>query len=273
MSTNGKEYKLAIRIAGILDKTFGMSLASAKVQLNSFRSTMKTMDQDFTKLDKGYSKIMKAGKACFDTTVMAAEAATIAITAATAASIKYGSEFESSFAGVKKTVDATDAQYAKLRQDILDMTRVIPSSASDIAKVMEIAGQLGIATDSLTDFTETMINMDVSTNLSAEDAATRLAKFANIMQMADFDKSGVSNWERLGSTIVDLGNKFATTEDDITEMSLRLASAAKQVGLTEAQVVSLSTAMSSVGIYAESGGSTMSKLLKKMRLRQSLAAG
>lgn len=273
MSTNGKEYKLAIRIAGILDKTFGMSLASAKVQLNSFRSTMKTMDQDFTKLDKGYSKIMKAGKACFDTTVMAAEAATIAITAATAASIKYGSEFESSFAGVKKTVDATDAQYAKLRQDILDMTRVIPSSASDIAKVMEIAGQLGIATDSLTDFTETMINMDVSTNLSAEDAATRLAKFANIMQMADFDKSGVSNWERLGSTIVDLGNKFATTEDDITEMSLRLASAAKQVGLTEAQVVSLSTAMSSVGIYAESGGSTMSKLLKKMQLATELGSG
>lgn len=273
MSTNGKEYKLAIRIAGILDKTFGMSLASAKVQLTSFRSTMKTMDQDFTKLDKGYSKIMKAGKACFDTTVMAAEAATIAITAATAASIKYGSEFESSFAGVKKTVDATDAQYAKLRQDILDMTRVIPSSASDIAKVMEIAGQLGIATDSLTDFTETMINMDVSTNLSAEDAATRLAKFANIMQMADFDKSGVSNWERLGSTIVDLGNKFATTEDDITEMSLRLASAAKQVGLTEAQVVSLSTAMSSVGIYAESGGSTMSKLLKKMQLATELGSG
>lgn len=78
----------------------------------------------------------------------------MAIGAATAASIKYGSEFESAFAGVKKTVDATDAQYAKLRQDILDMTRVIPSSASDIAKVMEIAGQLGIATDSLTDFTE-----------------------------------------------------------------------------------------------------------------------
>lgn len=116
---------------------------------------------------------------------------------------------------------------------------MIPSSASDIAKVMEIAGQLGIATDSLTDFTETMINMDVSTNLSAEDAATRLAKFANIMGMADIDKSGISNWERLGSTIVDLGNKFATTEDDITEMSLRLASSAKQVGLTEAQVVSL----------------------------------
>ena len=273
MSTNGKEYKLAIRIAGIIDKSFNMALASTKGSLAAFSATMKTMDRDFTKLDKGFNKIVGVGKKCFNVVATAAGVATVAIGAATAATIKYGSEFESAFAGVKKTVDATDAQYAKLRQDILDMTRVIPSSASDIAKVMEIAGQLGIATDSLTDFTETMINMDVSTNLSAEDAATRLAKFANIMGMADIDKSGISNWERLGSTIVDLGNKFATTEDDITEMSLRLASSAKQVGLTEAQVVSLSTAMSAVGIYAESGGSTMSKLLKKMQLATELGDG
>ena len=270
---NGKEYKLAIRIAGIIDKSFNVALASSKGQLAAFSATMKTMDRDFTKLDKGFNKIVGVGKTCFDVTAKAAGAATVAIGAATAASIKYGSEFESAFAGVKKTVDATDAQYAKLRQDILDMSKVMPSSAADIAAVMEIAGQLGIATDSLTDFTGTMINMDVSTNLSAEDAATRLARFANIMQMSDFDKSGISNWERLGSTIVDLGNKFATTEDDITEMSLRLASSAKQVGLTEAQVMALSTAMSSVGIYAESGGSTMSKLLKKMQLATELGSG
>ena len=66
------------------------------------------------------------------------------------------------------------------------MTREIPSSASDIAGVMEIAGQLGIATESLTEFTETMINLGVSTNLSAEEAATNLAKFANIVNMADY---------------------------------------------------------------------------------------
>ena len=129
---------------------------------------------------------------------------------------------------------------------------------------MEIAGQLGIATESLTEFTETMINLGVATNLSAEEAATNLAKFANIVNMADYGTDGISNWERLGSVVVDLGNNFATTEADIVEMATRLASTGSLVGLTESQIMALATAMSSVGIQAESGGSTMAKLLKKM---------
>jgi TP901 family phage tail tape measure protein len=266
LSTTGKEYKLAIRIAGIIDKSFNVSLTSAKGSLAKFKATINAMDKDFKKLDEGFNGIMKTGKKCFSAIATAAGVAAVAVGAATAASIAVGSEFESAFTGVKKTVDATEEEYAKLRQDILDMTRTIPSSASDIAGVMEIAGQLGIATDSLTDFTETMINLGVSTNLSAEDAATNLAKFANVVSMADYDENGISNWERLGSVIVDLGNNFATTEADIVEMGTRLASTGTLVGLTESQIMALSTAMSSVGIQAESGGSTMAKLLKKMQL-------
>ena len=266
MSTTGKEYKLAIRIAGIIDKSFNASLTSTKGSLAKFKATINAMDKDFTKLDKGFNGIMKTGKKCFSAIATAAGVAAVAVGAATAASIAVGSEFESAFTGVKKTVDATEEEYAKLRQDILDMTHTIPSSASDIAGVMEIAGQLGIATDSLTDFTETMINLGVSTNLSAEDAATNLARFANVVSMADYDENGISNWERLGSVIVDLGNNFATTEADIVEMGTRLASTGTLVGLTESQIMALSTAMSSVGIQAESGGSTMAKLLKKMQL-------
>lgn len=153
-----------------------------------------------------------------------------------------------------------------LRQNILDMSKEIPSSASEIANVMEIAGQLGIATDSLTEFTKVMINLGVSTNLSAEDAATALAKFANVVSMPDFDENGISNYERLGSVIVDLGNNFATTEQDIVTMATRLASTGDIVGLSEAQIMALATAMSSVGIEAEAGGSTMSKLLRKIQL-------
>lgn len=266
LSVTGKEYKLAIRIAGIIDKSFNTSLASTKSSLARFKTTINAMDKDFTKLDKGFNGIMGVGKKCFSAIASAAGVASVAIGAATAASIYEGSKFESAFTGVKKTVDATAEEYAQLRSNILEMTRTIPSSASDIAGVMEIAGQLGIATDSLTEFTKTMINLGVSTNLSAEEAATNLAKFANVTSMADYGADGVSNWERLGSVVVDLGNNFATTEADIVEMSTRLASTGSLVGLTQAQIMALSTAMSSVGIKAESGGSTMAKLLKKMQL-------
>ena len=266
MSVSGKEYKLAIRIAGIIDKSFNASLSSSKAALAGYKATVDTLDKDFTKLDKGFNKIMGAGKKSFKAVTTAATVAAAAVGAVTVASAAVGSSFESAFTGVKKTVDATDAEYAKLRRNILDMSRDIPSSDDEIAGVMEIAGQLGIATNSLSDFTKTMINLGVSTNMAADEAATNLARFANVTGMADYGPDGVSNYERLGSVITDLGNKFATTESEITEMGTRLASTGHLVGLSQAQIMALATAMSSVGIKAESGGSTMAKLLKKMQL-------
>lgn len=263
MSTTGKEYKLAIKIAGAVDKTFKASISEATTEVSKFKTTVNAMDKNFTKLDKGFNKIVSVGEKCFSAIATAAGVAATAITAATAAAVSVGSEFESAFAGVKKTVDETEEGYEKLRQNILEMSREIPSTAADIAAVMEIAGQLGIddyGTKALTEFTETMINLGVSTNLSAEEAATALAKFANVTSMDP------ENYERLGSVIVDLGNDFATTEADIVEMATRLASTGDLVGLSEAQIMALSTAMSSVGIASETGGSTMSKLLKKMQI-------
>lgn len=260
MSTTGKEYKLAIRIAGVIDKSFTTSLATANTAL---RQNIATLDKNFVTLDKGFDKIMSSGQKCFSAIATAAGVATLAIGAATAASIAVGSEFESAFASVKKTVDATEEEYERLKQDILEMSRVLPSSQAEIAEVMAIAGQLGIddkGIDNLTEFTETMINLGVSTNLSAEEAATALAKFANITGMDP------ANYERLGSVIVDLGNNFATTEADIVQMATRLASTGDLVGLSESQIMALATAMSSVGIASETGGSTMSKLLKKMQV-------
>ena len=251
------EYELAVKIAGKVDKTFNTSLKNTNTKLKSFSAQW---DNAITKLDKGYDKIINVGTKAFQTvTVAATAAATAAVTVGVAVS-KAGIEFESAFAGVKKTVTATEEEFAALRQDILDMSTEIPSTAVDIAGIMEVAGQLGIANEDLTEFTEVMINLGVSTNMAAEEAATALAKFSNITGMDP------AYYENLGSVIVDLGNNFATTEADIVEMSTRLAATGELAGLSEAQILALATAMSSVGIEAESGGSTMSKLIKKMQV-------
>lgn len=164
-------------------------------------------------------------------------------------------EFESAFAGVEKTVDGTDEQLAALRQGILDMATEIPASTTEIAAVAEAAGQLGIATDDVLDFTRVMIDLGEATNLSSDEAASALAKFANITGTT------ADEYSRLGSTIVDLGNNFATTERDIVEMATRLASAGTIAGLSEQDILALSTAMSSVGINAEAGGTAMTQTL------------
>lgn len=164
-------------------------------------------------------------------------------------------EFESAFAGVEKTVDGTTEQLAALRQGILDMAEEIPASTTEIAAVAEAAGQLGIATDDVLDFTRVMIDLGEATNLSADEAASALAKFANITGTT------ADEYSKLGSTIVDLGNNFATTERDIVEMATRLASAGTVAGLSEQDILALSTAMSSVGINAEAGGTAMTQTM------------
>lgn len=177
-----------------------------------------------------------------------------------AAAGKTAIEFESAFAGVRKTVDATDIEFDKLEKGIRDMSREIPASATAIAGVAEAAGQLGIETDNILGFTRVMIDLGEATNLTADEAATSFARFANIVGMSqkDFDK--------LGSVVVDLGNNLATTEAEIVSMAMRLAGAGAQIGLTEAQIMSFSGALSSVGIEAEAGGSAFSKVMIDMQL-------
>lgn len=178
-------------------------------------------------------------------------------TLATKASI----DFESAFTGVRKTVDATEDEFAALSKGIKDMSGVMPQSASEIAGVMEVAGQLGVrGTDNLLQFTKTMVMLGDATNLSSEEAATSIARVMNIMGTSGEDVS------RFGATIVDLGNNFATTESEIVSMTNRLAAGGKLAGLTEPEIMALATAMSSVGIEAEAGGTAMTQTFNEIEM-------
>lgn len=180
---------------------------------------------------------------------------TLPLAAAGGGALKASVDFESAFAGVRKTVDATDEELAALSEGIRQMAKEIPQSATAIAGIAEAAGQLGIQTEHILTFTRTMADLGVATNLSGEEAATALARLANITQMPQ------SEFDRLGSTIVALGNNLATTEAEIVEMGLRIAGAGSQVGMTEAQILAFAGALSSVGIAAEAGGSAISRVM------------
>lgn len=167
--------------------------------------------------------------------------------------------FESDFAGVVKTVDATPEQLEKIRQSFLNLSTEIPVSANELARIGEVAGQLGIKTENIVDFTKTIADLGATTNLSSEEGAASLAQFMAVMGTS---QSSIRN---LGSTLVELGNNFATNEKSIVEMSQRLSGMGKQTNMSEADVLGLAAAMSTVGIEAEAGGSAMTQVMTKMQ--------
>lgn len=183
---------------------------------------------------------------------------TLPIGAVAGASSKMAMEFESSMAGVRKTTDLTDEEFAAMEKSIRSMTKKMPASANEIASVVEAAGQLGIQKENMTGFAQVMIDLGESTNIGSDEAASALARLANITGMPQ------TEFDRLGSTIVDLGNNFATTESEIVDMGMRLAGTGNLIGLSEAQIMALATSMTSVGINAEAGGSAFSRVMQKM---------
>ena len=164
-------------------------------------------------------------------------------------------DWESAFAGVIKTVDASADQILELEDGLRSLALQLPASSTEIADTAALLGQLGIQADSIVPLTKVMIDLGEATNLTAEEAATALARMANIMGSTTDDVA------RMGATIVDLGNNAATTEAEITNLALRMAAAGKQAGLSEADVFAFASALTSVGVEAEAGGTAMSKVI------------
>lgn len=215
----------------------------------------------------GSEKMISVGKGMENVGSAMTKGLTLPIIAGATAVTTAAISWESAFAGVKKTNDeVTDStgkvvySYKDLENGLRGLAKELPSSHQEIAAVAEAAGQLGIETPNVVGFTKTMIDLGESTNMSAETAATALARFANITQMSQGD------FDRLGAVIVDLGNNFATTESEITEMGLRLAGAGKQIGMSEGEIMGFAAALSSVGVEAEAGGSAFSKVMIQMQL-------
>lgn len=196
---------------------------------------------------------------------MAGGAAAVGVAALGAISVREAIKMESAFAGVIKTTDGLATEWGELtelgvemKQGFRDLALEIPMAVEELMMIGELGGQLGIQQENLLSFTETIAAMGEATNLSTEEAAMSFARLANIMGTSQDD------FEKMGSAVVALGNNYQTTESEVVMFAERIAGAGKLAGLTEADIFAIGTAMSSVGVAAEAGGTSVQKVLNAM---------
>ncbi len=223
-------------VVGTLRILLEMNSAEIEKELTRVSKSFGSIGQEATRLGTALTKTL-----------------TLPILGVGAGAIKMAMDFESSFAGVRKTVDATDAEFAEMEQSFRDLAKSIPVNVNELNRLGEAAGALGIPKEQVVEFSRVMALLGVTTNLTADQAAESIAKIQNIFGAAGKDT------EKFASTLVALGNDGASTEEQIVSMATRIAGAGNIIGLTQGQVLAFGSALSSVGLEAEAGGTAISR--------------
>ncbi len=185
------------------------TIGALRVELSA---NIAKFEQDMGKAAKHLGRVQRNFERFGSRATAAGQSLSIGLTAPLvgigAAALRSSVAFESAFAGVIKTVDdATDGMGRltpvgeTLQQGFRDLSLQIPIAATELAGIGEVAGQLGIESENILGFTEVMAKLGVTTNLSAEEAATSLAQLANITSLPKPSSSGWARpWWRWGTT-------------------------------------------------------------------------
>jgi TP901 family phage tail tape measure protein len=170
------------------------------------------------------------------------------------AAINMAIDWETAFAGVQKTIEDTPENIAAIGDEIRKMATEIPVAAVELAGIAETAGALGVeGKDNILSFTRVVALLGVTTDVTSEGAATSLGHLRTTLNLTGDD------YEHLGNTLVDLGNKGASTESQILGMAEGVAGVANIVDLSTDQVLGWGAAWANTGEEIEAGSTEIQK--------------
>lgn len=241
-ANKGKEYSLAVKIAGSVSSSFNSAMGAAENRIS------------------GLGTIAKQAAA-----VAAAAWGALKIGEFVKDSIQSAVNFESAMADVAKVVDGlrddngnlTDSYYA-MSDSIVQMSEDIPMAAEDLAAITAAAGTAGIAADELTTFTETAAKMGVAFDTTADQAGDWMAKWRTSFSM------GQEEVTALADQINYLSNNSASTASEISTIVTAVGPLGDVAGISAAQIAALGSTMVGVGVQQDVAATGIRKLATTM---------
>lgn len=189
------------------------------------------------------------------TTATVAGAAMLGLAAAT---LGTSITMDRKFADVVRTtgtyLDKTGESTRALRSEFNDLFASMPASWGTLTQIGALAGQLGIASDNAAEFTSLIVMLSTATDLSAEQAATSMARLSELLDVP------ASQFENLGSAILATGTASIATETQITRTATEIASMGSFAGMSAQQVIGLSSTLASLGVQPELARGTITRL-------------
>ena len=241
-ASRGKEYSLAVKIAGSVASSFNSAMGAAENRIS------------------GLGQIAKQAAA------IASEAwGALKIGEFVTDSVQAAVDFESAMADVAKVVDGlrdengnlTDSYYA-MSDSIVQMSKDIPMAAEDLAAITASAGTAGIAAEELTAFTETAAKMGVAFDTTADQAGDWMAKWRTSFSM------GQEEVTALADQINYLSNNSASTASEISTIVTAVGPLGDVAGISAAQIAALGSTMVGVGVQQDVAATGIRKLATTM---------
>lgn len=241
-ANKGKEYSLAVKIAGSVSSSFNSAMGAAENRIS------------------GLGTIAKQAAA-----VAAAAWGALKIGEFVKDSIQSAVNFESAMADVAKVVDGlrddngnlTDSYYA-MSDSIVQMSKDIPMAAEDLAAITASAGTAGIAAEELTTFTETAAKMGVAFDTTAEQAGDWMAKWRTSFSM------GQEEVTALADQINYLSNNSASTASELSTIVTAVGPLGDVAGISAAQIAALGSTMVGVGVQQDVAATGIKKMATTM---------
>lgn len=175
-----------------------------------------------------------------------------------AAPIKMAADFDQSFKGLEKVVDAPISRLKELRKFALSTSALIPIAAKDIIELMAEAAQGGVAQNELEKFALYVSNAAIAFDMAGAEIGERFAKLKNVYKL---NQSGI---EDLGDATNHLSNNMAAKAAEITNFTNRAAGAASILHLSATQMSAVGAAMIAAGIVPETAARGISSFAAKV---------
>lgn len=241
-ASRGKEYSLAVKIAGSVASSFNSAMGAAENRIS------------------GLGQIAKQAAA-----IASAAWGALKIGEFVTDSVQVAVDFESAMADVAKVVDGlrdengnlTDSYYA-MSDSIVQMSKDIPMAAEDLAAITASAGTAGIAAEELTAFTETAAKMGVAFDTTADQAGDWMAKWRTSFSM------GQEEVTALADQINYLSNNSASTASEISTIVTAVGPLGDVAGISAAQIAALGSTMVGVGVQQDVAATGIRKLATTM---------
>lgn len=166
-------------------------------------------------------------------------------------------DFDQGVISVAKTTGIQGEELEKLKLGIIALSNELANV--DTSKLLEygsVAGQLGVkGTENILAFAESLAMLETASDITGEEGGKAIAR---LLTLTD---GGTQNIKAFGDEIVNLGNNFAASENEILGNATQIAQNTGVYKLARQEVLAYATATKAVGIESELTGSTIGRTL------------